>query len=139
MAEVCCKPKIRGFDGQSTKEMIVRKLPEGKGDAMATQKVTTIPGHERHVHAEHNGEVNNDTVHVSKSAGHQVTWTSAGKAIIAFSSHDGSPFQESIFHVPAGGSVSSGPAKVTAENEKSYKYSVVGEKGVKDPTVIIHN
>jgi hypothetical protein len=106
---------------------------------MATQKVTPIAANEHHVHAEHDGKVNRDTVHVSKSAGHQVTWTSARRAIISFSSHDGSPFEETTFHVPAGGSVSSGPAKATAEPEKAYKYSVVGEKGVNDPTVIIHN
>jgi hypothetical protein len=51
----------------------------------------------------------------------------------------GSPFEKTTFHIPAGGSVSSGPAKATAEAEKRYKYSVVGEKGVNDPTVIIHN
>jgi hypothetical protein len=106
---------------------------------MATQKVTPITGSQHHhVHARHNGEVDIDSVHVSKSAGHQITWSSDGKAVIAFSSEAGSPFEEAIFHVPAGGSVSSGPAKATAE-EKSYKYSVVGEKGVNDPTVIIHN
>lgn len=107
---------------------------------MATDKVIPITGNEnRHVHAEDDGKVDNETVHVSKKAGHQVTWSSSGKAIIAFSSRDGSPFAEATFHVPAGGSVSSGPAKPTAETEKPYKYSVVGEKGVNDPTVIIHN
>src|SRR6476661_3319006 len=107
---------------------------------MATEKVIPITGNDnRHVHAEDNGQVDNDTVHVSKSAGHQVTWSSTRKAIIAFSSQDGSPFEEATFHVPAGGSVSSGPAKATAEAEKPYKYSVVGEKGVNDPTVIIHS
>ena len=107
---------------------------------MATEKVIPITENDnRHVHAEDNGHVDNDTVHVSKSAGHQVTWSSRSKAIIAFSSESGSPFEETIFHIPAGGSVSSGPAKATAEAEKRYKYSVVGEKGVNDPTVIIHN
>jgi hypothetical protein len=107
---------------------------------MATEKVIPITGIDnRHVHAEDNGQVDNDTVHVSKSAGHQVTWSSRSKAIIAFSSESGSPFEETTFHIPAGGSVSSGPAKATAEAEKRYKYSVVGEKGVNDPTVIIHN
>jgi hypothetical protein len=107
---------------------------------MATDKVIPMTRPEdRHVHAEHDGKVDNQTVHVSKSAGHQVTWFSARKAVIAFSSPSGSPFEETIFHVPAGGSVSSGPAKPTAEAEKHYKYSVVGEKGVNDPTVIIHN
>jgi len=107
---------------------------------MATEKVIPMtPPDDRHVHAGGDGKVDKDPVHVSKKAGHQVTWFSTRKAIIAFSSQDGSPFEEATFHVPAGGSVSSGPAKSTAEAEKSYKYSVVGEKGVKDPTVIIHN
>ena len=107
---------------------------------MATEKVIPITGNDnRHVHAEDNGQVDNDTVHVSKSAGHQVTWFSQKKAIIAFSSQDGSPFTEATFHVPPGGSVSSGPPKATAEAEKPYKYSVIGEKGVNDPTVIIHS
>jgi len=107
---------------------------------MATEKVIPITGNDnRHVHAEDNGQVDNDTVHVSKSAGHQVTWFSASKATIEFSSQSGSPFEEATFHIPAGGSVSSGPAKATAMAEKRYKYSVVGEKGVNDPTVIIHN
>lgn len=107
---------------------------------MATEKVIPIHGNDnRHVHAEDNGNVDNETVHVSKSAGHEVTWFSRTKAIITFSSESGSPFAETTFHVPAGGSVSSGPAKPAAEPEKPYKYSVVGEKGVNDPTVIIHN
>jgi hypothetical protein len=107
---------------------------------MATEKVRPMMRPEdRHVHAEEDGQVDNPTVHVSRSAGHQVTWFSNKKAIISFSSRSGSPFEESTFHVPAGGSVSSGPVKPTAEAEKPYKYSVVGEKGVNDPTVIIHN
>ena len=107
---------------------------------MATEKVIPMTRPEdRHVHAAEDGQVDNATVHVSKSAGHQVTWFSPSKATIAFSPKDGSPFKEATFHVPAGGSVSSGPAKAAAEAEKAYKYSVVGEKGVNDPTVIIHN
>lgn len=107
---------------------------------MATQRVPPITGNQnRHVHAERNGKVDNETVHVSKSAGHEVTWSSNGKAVIEFSSQDGSPFEQAIFKVPAGGSVSSGPAKASAQEEKSYKYSVAGEEGVNDPTVIIHN
>ncbi|HXA84343.1 MAG TPA: hypothetical protein VNZ47_04665 [Candidatus Dormibacteraeota bacterium] len=107
---------------------------------MASEKVIPIARPEdRHVHAEADGQVDNPTVHVSKSAGHQVTWFSASKASIEFSSQSGSPFEKATFDVPARGSVSSGPAKPTAEAEKPYKYSVVGEKGVNDPTVIIHN
>ena len=108
---------------------------------MATEKVIPITGSDnRHVRVDDNGHVDNDPVHVSKSAGHQVTWSSRSKAvIIAFSSDSGSPFEEAIFHISAGGSVSSGPAKATAEAEKPYQYSVVRENRVNDPTVIIHN
>ena len=107
---------------------------------MATEKVIPMTRPEdRHVHAEADGKVDNPTVHVSKSASHEVTWFSAGKARVEFSLQTGSPFEKATFHVPAGGSVSSGPAKPTAEAEKSYKYSVVGEKGVNDPNLMIHN
>lgn len=79
---------------------------------MATEKVIPITGNDnRHVHAEDNGQVDNDTVHVSKKAGHQVTWSSASKARIEFSSESGSPFEEATFHIPARGSVSSGPGQ----------------------------
>ena len=107
---------------------------------MATEKVIPMKGKAgHHVHAGDDGRVDNDEVHVSKSAQEQVTWHSDKKAIITFSSPDGSPFAEMTFHVPAGGSVSSGPAKPAAEHNKVYKYTVVGEKGVNDPRVIIHN
>jgi hypothetical protein len=107
---------------------------------MATEKVIPMtPPDDRHVHAGGDGKVDKDPVHVSKKAGHQVTWFSRGKASIEFSSSDGSPFEKTTFQVPAGGSVSSGPAKPTATAEKAYKYSVVGENGTEDPTVIIHN
>ena len=75
---------------------------------MATEKVIPIKGNEnRHVHAEDDGQVDNETVHVEqerRTSGYLVFVR--GKAIIAFSSQDGSPFAEATFHVPAGGSVS---------------------------------
>ena len=107
---------------------------------MATEKVIPMTEKgDRNVHASEDGKVDVQTVHISKSAGEQVTWFSRKKAIVVFASQDGSPFEETTFHVPAGGSVSSGPAKPTAEQDKPYKYTVVGEKGVNDPAVIIHN
>jgi hypothetical protein len=107
---------------------------------MATEKVIPMTGNaNRNVRASEDGQVDNPEVPISMSAREEVTWFSSTKAIIAFASHDGSPFAETTFHVPAGGSVSSGPANKTAEPEKRYKYTVVGEKGVNDPTVIIHN
>ncbi len=87
------------------------------------------------------GQVDQSTVEVSKSMAEEVTWFAygGGGATIVFSSSDGSPFQESLFQVPATGSVSSGPAKATAVENKTYKYTVVGQAGANDPGVIIQN
>jgi hypothetical protein len=86
------------------------------------------------------GGVDNFEIHVSKRQGDQVTWFAFGTAgaTIRFSSPDGSPFQESVFYVPATGSVTSGPAKTNVVY-KSYKYTVVGAAGSNDPAVIIDN
>jgi dihydrodipicolinate reductase len=72
----------------------------------------------------HDGQVDTHTVRVSKNAGEEVVWFSHAnkRAIVAFASADGSPFQETHFHVPAGGSVGSGPAHGAAE-KKAYKYT----------------
>lgn len=85
------------------------------------------------------GQVDQDTVTISASTD-QVTWTAHGekKALIVFASPDGSPFHDTLFQVPAGGSISSGPVKSTADY-KSYKYTVVGQVGVRDPVVIVQN
>ena len=85
------------------------------------------------------GGVDNSEIHVSKRQGDQVTWFAYGAAgaTIKFSSPDGSPFQESVFYVPATGSVTSGPAKDVAS--KPYKYTVIGAAGSNDPAVIIDN
>jgi hypothetical protein len=88
----------------------------------------------------HNGKVDADEVRVSKNAGEEVMWFSHDnkRAIIAFASADGSPFEETHFHVPAGGSVCSGPAHRAAK-AKAYKYTVVGHAGVNDPIIIIEH
>ena len=85
------------------------------------------------------GQVDQDPVTISAGTD-QVTWTAHGakKAIVVFASPDGSPFHDALFQVPAGGSVSSGPVKSTAAYQ-SYKYTVVGQVGVKDPVVIVQN
>lgn len=87
------------------------------------------------------GRVDQQDVEISKSLADEVTWFAHGDAgaIIAFSSPDGSPFLEATFHVPATGSVSSGPAKAGAVIDKKYKYTVIGRSGLNDPGVIIHN
>ena|SRR5215472_9751316 len=86
------------------------------------------------------GQVDDSQVKVSKRAADQVTWFAFGAAgaTVEFSSPDGSPFAESVFYVPATGSVTSGPAKTNIAN-KSYKYTVFGAAGSTDPAVIIDN
>src|SRR5690348_12429950 len=82
------------------------------------------------------GDVDQVTVKVNRIMGEEITWSSNGKrALIVFASPHGSPFQEGIFHVPAGGSISSGPAKDSASG--CYKYTVVGQSGINDPVVIV--
>lgn len=68
------------------------------------------------------------------SANDQAEWGSEGKEFtIDFKSH--SPFQESVFKVPAGGVKCSGP--ITGE-PGTYKYSLENHRGVvNDPTIII--
>ena len=64
------------------------------------------------VHVGQGCEVDNEVVNVSKSAGDEVVWSSDGDAFtITFQT---SPFAASTFHVPAGGSTSSGPVRVGA-------------------------
>jgi hypothetical protein len=92
----------------------------------------------KHVHITSNdGQVDQPTISVNRLLGEEVTWSSNGtKALIVFASSDGSPFQEAIFHVPAGGSVSSGPVQTEAES-KGYKYTVIGQLGINDPVIIV--
>jgi hypothetical protein len=55
------------------------------------------------------GEVDNEVVNVSKSAGDELVWFSDGDGFtITFQT---SPFSASTFHVPAGGTASSGPVR----------------------------
>ncbi len=61
------------------------------------------------VHIAPGGEVDNEVVNVSRSAGDEVVWSSAGDGFtITFQT---SPFAASTFQVPAGGSISSGPVR----------------------------
>lgn len=108
-----------------------------RASALAEKPVETKAT--KHVHiTSHQGHVDQHTVTLSQRAGDEVTWFSHDnkKAMVVFASPDGSPFAESHFHVPAGGSISSGPAKTTAQM-KGHKYTVVGESGVNDPVIII--
>jgi plastocyanin len=72
---------------------------------------------------------------VTLTSGEEVTWFARGnqKATIRFDSS--SPFHDTDFSVPAGGSVSSGAAKSGSDGR--YKYTVHGPGGKNDPEVII--
>ena len=61
------------------------------------------------VHISQGGEVDNEVVNVSRSASDEVVWSSDGDGFtITFQA---SPFAASTFHVPAGGTASSGPVR----------------------------
>lgn len=88
------------------------------------------------------GTVDTDPAQISKSNKDSVTWISDGTnpATILFPP-DASPFADSTFHVPAGGSVSSGPATASAMVGgilgKGYKYTVRGKDKENDPIIQI--
>lgn len=72
-----------------------------------------------HIHEE--CDVDYEVVNVRKSAGEQVEWHSDGDAFtIEF---DSSPFNQTIFQVPAGGVVSSGPVSDDAPYAR-YHYTI---------------
>lgn len=64
------------------------------------------------VHIRQGGDVDNEEVNLSRSAGDEVVWSSAGDEFTI--SFQISPFAASSFHVPAGGSISSGPVRSNA-------------------------
>jgi|SRR5579864_5967920 len=76
-----------------------------------------------------------DHISVTLTSAEEATWFAHGnqRATITFDSS--SPFHDTVFSVPAGGSVSSGAVK--AGSAGSYKYTVHGPAGKNDPEVII--
>jgi hypothetical protein len=84
------------------------------------------------------GKVDPDDVDIYR--GQEAIWFAHNTAwaTIDFSSAAGSPFYEKTFHVPAGGTVSSGLVRDDAKPGR-YKYTVTGPNGHNDPGVIIHN
>ena len=86
------------------------------------------------VHIGQGGEVDNEVVNVGKSIGDEVVWSSDGDEFtISFQT---SPFAASTFHVPAGGSASSGPVRSGAGIGR-YQYFVNDDSNGKgaDPDV----
>ncbi len=80
------------------------------------------------------GNVDKDPCHLSKGAEDEAQWFAVdGRSIIHFTD---SPFQDSVFFVPDGGSVSSGPP-VKGKIGQTYKYNVDGPDGSVDPGFVI--
>jgi hypothetical protein len=70
------------------------------------------------VHIRKNAEVDNEIVNLRKSFAEEIEWTSDGdKFTIEFPI---TPFAEQTFMVPAGGKVSSGPARPDAPITRYY-------------------
>ncbi|HMF90258.1 MAG TPA: hypothetical protein VKL40_06420 [Candidatus Angelobacter sp.] len=90
-----------------------------------------------------NGQVDANAPIIKFSAGDEIEWSSFQNesADIVFASKYGSPFTSARFQVPAGGSVSSGPAIKKPQNGKQdeYKYTVIGQGGLNDPVIIVDN
>jgi hypothetical protein len=79
------------------------------------------------------GEVDNEAFNLSRSASDEVVWSSDGDEFTI--SFQASPFAASTFHVPAGGSVGSGPGAALGR----YQYFINdGSNGTSaDPDVNI--
>jgi|SRR6267154_2169603 len=81
-----------------------------------------------------------DDQKLSKKLSEQARWISdTGHRSIIFFNKDGSPFDETEFHVPAGGEVISGPLKTDVDKGDEFHYTIVGTAGTTDPVIIIDN
>ena len=81
------------------------------------------------------GNVNKSPRKVSKTNKDEAEWISTGgNFTVVF---DESPFANSVFIIPSGGSVCSGPPKVNADLDKPYKYTAFGPNGSTDPIIIV--
>jgi hypothetical protein len=88
---------------------------------MAREEKTTQSKKQLPVHIRQDGEVDNELVNLRKSESEEVIWFSDSDE---FSVHfPTSPFTDDTFHVPAGGSVNSGPVRVDAPIDQ-YQYFI---------------
>lgn len=80
------------------------------------------------------GNVDTDLCHLSKGEDDEAQWVAEdGRFTVRFAD---SPFQDSVFVVPEGGSVRSGPP-VNGTVGETYKYKVDGPEGDIDPRIVI--
>lgn len=109
-----------------------------KAHAIGPQPVPQIPK-PKHINCYHTKaggpDVTPDPHVLHISANDQAEWASTEELAFTVEFESGSPFKATVFHVPAGGVVISGP--ITGKPD-TYKYSLVNHLGVvKDPTIII--
>jgi hypothetical protein len=88
------------------------------------------------------GAADPDPARVSIKNNDEVVWHSKdGKESKVKFQNGASPFDKNEFPVPPSGDVPSGQAKSGAlppgQDEKPYKYDVIGSNGTNDPTIII--
>src|SRR5215470_575081 len=85
------------------------------------------------------GNVNSDPVRLDN--GDKIYWTSTrgiGDCQIVFpSNHNPLGGQPSVLPLPDGGTI--GPFVIRGNKHTEYKYSVIGQDGENDPTIIVDN
>lgn len=85
-------------------------------------------------------EPGKEAVILSLRANDEVRWVSDcdQDCMIVFSSNDGSPFKDKVFHLKAKRDVSSGPLSARKQGGVGvYKYSLMGGQGNNDPIIIV--
>lgn len=111
---------------------------------MSVARQTPFPGElkkcgkVRNSRTKNKPEVSPDRIRVSYEAREAVEWQSedGGRYTIEF--REGSPYTDSVFVVPSGGSVTSGPLLDSVKVEQVYKYWVTDRQGdTTDPDIKI--
>jgi hypothetical protein len=73
------------------------------------------------VHIRQDGEVDNEIVNLRRCVGDEIVWQAEGADFTI--DFPNTPFEENRFHVPAGGSASSGPVRPDASIDR-YQYFI---------------
>lgn len=81
------------------------------------------------------GKVDRNRCTVHAKTKQEAEWVSkGGNFTVVF---EESPFDNTVFIIPSGGSVCSGPPAVEPDRNKEYKYTAFGPDGSTDPIIIV--
>jgi hypothetical protein len=120
---------------QLHKDLAIRRTTLTMTEIIARRLIVSNGWRTLAIHIRPDGSVDNEAVNVRKSEDERVAWYSAnGDFKIQFQT---SPFEHQIFHVPAGGSVQSGPVRGELG---TYPYTVTStsqEYASADPVIIV--